>query len=230
VPLLQPTQARLQTYTGKPLTVLGAINIDVQYQKQSATLPLVVVRGSGPMLLGRDGLQKQGIIWTRSVLRVGGTHSFGSEEGRIHLLLGDYKVTINKVAKVDSYPLPRIEDLFATLGKGKTYTKLDLCCLYRWYPRDRIIEEQTPEDSRRSTSTLGSRWIEAETREVPFMLSSEDYLGYVIPSEGLSPNPEKIRAIVDAPAPRDVQQVRSFLSLNYYSQFLPSLSTTLAPL
>ena len=40
-------------------------------------------------------------------------------------ICGDYKVTINKAAKVDSYPLPRIEDLFATLGKGKTYTKLD---------------------------------------------------------------------------------------------------------
>ena len=46
-PLLQPTQTRLQTYTGEPLTVLGAITVDVQYHKQSATLPLVVVLGSG---------------------------------------------------------------------------------------------------------------------------------------------------------------------------------------
>ena len=53
-PLLQPTQARLQTYTGEPLTVLGAITVDVQYHKQSATLSLVVVRGSSPTLLGRD--------------------------------------------------------------------------------------------------------------------------------------------------------------------------------
>ena len=63
------------------------------------------------------------------------------------------------------------------------------------------------------------------------MLSSVDYLGHVISSEGLSPNPEKICAIVDAPALRDVQQLRSFLGLlNYYSKFLPNLSTTLAPL
>ena len=46
-------------------------------------------------------------------------------------ICGDYKVTINKAAKVDSYPLPHIEDLFATLGKGKTYTKLDLAHAYQ---------------------------------------------------------------------------------------------------
>ena len=62
-PLLQPTQARLQTYTGEPLTVLGAITVDVQYHKQSATLSLVVVRGSGPTLLGRDWLQKITLNW-----------------------------------------------------------------------------------------------------------------------------------------------------------------------
>ena len=63
------------------------------------------------------------------------------------------------------------------------------------------------------------------------MLSSVDYLGHVISSEGLSSNPEKLRTIVDAPAPRDVQQLRSFLGLlNYYSKFLPNLFTTLAPL
>ena len=44
---------------------------------------------------------------------------------------GDYKVTNNKAAKVDSYPLPRIEDLFSTLGKEKTYTKLDLAHAYQ---------------------------------------------------------------------------------------------------
>ena len=30
-------------------------------------------------------------------------------------ICGDYKVTVNKVAKLDTYPLHRIEDLFASL-------------------------------------------------------------------------------------------------------------------
>ena len=33
-------------------------------------------------------------------------------------ICGDYKVTINQVAKTDTYPLPRIDDLFASLAGG----------------------------------------------------------------------------------------------------------------
>ena len=41
-------------------------------------------------------------------------------------LCGDYKITINPLLKDYHYPLPRIEDLFAVLGGGEQYTKLDL--------------------------------------------------------------------------------------------------------
>ena len=41
-------------------------------------------------------------------------------------LCGDYKLTVNQVAKLDRYPIPRIEDLYAHLGNGTTYTKLDM--------------------------------------------------------------------------------------------------------
>ena len=41
----------------------------------------------------------------------------------------------------------------------------------------------------------------------------------------------KVRAIVEAPAPQNVSQLKSFLGmLNYYSKFLPNLSSVLAPL
>ena len=38
----------------------------------------------------------------------------------------DYKVTVNCVAKLDRYPLPRIGNLFIMLAGGKSFTKLDL--------------------------------------------------------------------------------------------------------
>ena len=42
---------------------------------------------------------------------------------------------------------------------------------------------------------------------------------------------KKLQAIVDAPAPKDVSQLKSFLGLvNYYSKFLPHLANTLVPL
>ena len=50
-------------------------------------------------------------------------------------ICGDYKVTINQAAKVDTYPLPRIEDL-ASLGRGKLFTKLDLAHAYQQIPLD----------------------------------------------------------------------------------------------
>ena len=46
-------------------------------------------------------------------------------------ICGDYKVTINHAAKVDSYPLPRVGDLFASLGQRKLFSKLDLAHAYQ---------------------------------------------------------------------------------------------------
>ena len=63
-----------------------------------------------------------------------------------------------------------------------------------------------------------------------FMLSSIDYLRHRISADGLQPTKEKVRAISEAPAPLNVTQLRSFLGVvNYYSMFLPNLSTMLAP-
>ena len=42
----------------------------------------------------------------------------------------DYKVTINADLDVDSYPLPKPDELFATLAKGKKFSKLNLSQAY----------------------------------------------------------------------------------------------------
>ena len=41
-------------------------------------------------------------------------------------IYGDYKTTVHQVSKLDSYPIPKVEDLFATLGGGEKLTKLDI--------------------------------------------------------------------------------------------------------
>ena len=45
-------------------------------------------------------------------------------------LCGDYRVPINKAAKVDAYPLPRVKELFAALAGGKYFSKFDMSQAY----------------------------------------------------------------------------------------------------
>ena len=207
-PPLKHTNALLRTYTGERLRILGRISVQVRYQKQEATLGLLVVGGDGPSLLGRDWIGKfrfssclnRGIFHTSSqntLQEILGKHKelFKDELGllkgtlvKIHVhetatplffkpravpyavrekvekelerleklgvieaiqfsewaapvvpvvkgdgsirLCGDYKLTVNRVANLECYPLPRIDDLLASLGKGKMFSKLDLANAY----------------------------------------------------------------------------------------------------
>jgi len=64
-----------------------------------------------------------------------------------------------------------------------------------------------------------------------YFLRWNTYLGHQISQSGLHHTKEKVRAIIKAPAPQNVSQLKSFPGmLNYYSKFLPNLSTVLAPL
>ena len=50
-------------------------------------------------------------------------------------------------------------------------------------------------------------------------------------AEGISPAEDKKHAVLDAPVPQNIPQLRSFLGLvNYYGKFLYKLADTLAPL
>ena len=60
--------------------------------------------------------------------------------------------------------------------------------------------------------------------EIPF-------LGHLVTNQGLKPDPEKVEAIRDMPAPTDVLGVQRFVGFaNYLSRFLPSLSDELEPI
>ena len=60
---LQSSMVQLRTYTGETISVTGEILVKVQSGRQSHTLPLLVVPGQGPSLLGRNWLLKLQLDW-----------------------------------------------------------------------------------------------------------------------------------------------------------------------
>ena len=53
-------------------------------------------------------------------------------------ICGDYKTTVNQVSKLDNYPIPKVEDLLATLGGGEKFTKLDMSQAYQQLQLDEV--------------------------------------------------------------------------------------------
>ena len=78
-------------------------------------------------------------------------------------ICGDFKVTVNPLAKLDRYPIPRIEDLLATLGGGKSFTKLDMGQAYQ------LVELE--ESSKKFTVINTHKGLFEYTR-LPFGISS----------------------------------------------------------
>ena len=203
---LSKPSVTLTTYTGESLEFLGKITVNVRYGSQQLELPLLVTRGSGPDLMGRDWLTHLKLDW-QGVYQVESSNdtltsilekypavfspSLGSLKGskvKIHVkdnaqprfhkarsvpyilramveeeldnlqkenvispiqfsewaapivavvkrsggirICGDYKLTINQASHVETYSLPKVEDLFGGLAGGQTFTKLDLAQAY----------------------------------------------------------------------------------------------------
>ena len=62
-------------------------------------------------------------------------------------------------------------------------------------------------------------------------LSIISSINYIIDVEGIRATPEKVAAITNAPLPKNMQQLLSFLGLlNYCWKFLPNLASIAQPL
>ena len=77
-----------------------------------------------------DRLQREGIIvrvqfseWASPIVLV-------MKPDNSIRICGDYKTTINKASKLDTYPLPKVDDLFSSLAGRKSFTKMDLSHAY----------------------------------------------------------------------------------------------------
>lgn len=64
-------------------------------------------------------------------------------DGKAVRICGDVKLTVSQATKVDKYPVPKIQDLFAKVGGGKKFTKLDLSQAYQQVKLDEASKAYT---------------------------------------------------------------------------------------
>lgn len=207
---LQESTVKLKSYSGEDIPVLGQTQVLVKYNQQEHNLPLLVAKGNGHSLFGRNWLSCVKLNWeeihqvySSSLKTVLDRHSAVFEEGQGKLvgykakitldpqatprfckarpmpyalkakveeeldclttdgiieprqfadwaapivpvlkgdqtvrICGDFKQTINQASKLDRYPIPKIEDLFAGLAGGTVFSKLDLSKAYLQIPLD----------------------------------------------------------------------------------------------
>ena len=224
---LQKSELKLKTYTGEIVTPEGVGEVSVEYRDQSLELPITVVNGHVPNLMGRDWLSRLKLKWeelfpqrvpvqklevSQSVAgllkefpevftdKLGCLRDFKvqipvaedvkpmfckarpvpyamrarveeeldklEDQGvwrRVQYskwaapivpalkdskdplgpirICGDYKMTVNKAAQLDAYPIPNTVDQLAMLAGGEKFTKLDLSQAYQQLELDENSRE-----------------------------------------------------------------------------------------
>lgn len=108
----------------------------------------------------------------------------------------------------------------------------DICLVYI---DDLIIFSRTFDDHLINLKKVFHRLREANVRLKPskcyFVQSKVEYLGHVVSAEGLSPNPNKIKAVQEFPVPTNITGVKAFLGLcNYYRRFVKGFAQIASPL
>ena len=103
------------------------------------------------------------------------------------------------------------------------------------YLDDILISSPTKDAQLRSLEAVLQRLSEAGLRakknKCKFMASTVEFLGHLVNAKCISPLPEKVRAICDAPPPTNTTELKSYLGLiSYYAKVLQNLSNHLAPL
>lgn len=106
------------------------------------------------------------------------------------------------------------------------------CCAYI---DDIIIYSNSEAEHEEHVKTVLERLrkagLQADLKKCEFHVTETKFLGFIIGTDGISTDPEKIAAVVDWKPPRTVKGVQSFLGFcNFYRKFVPEFSRVAKPL
>ncbi|CAN7105471.1 unnamed protein product [Brassica rapa subsp. narinosa] len=96
---------------------------------------------------------------------------------------------------------------------------------------DEFDEESHRKHLRAVLERLREHKLYAKLCKCSFWQKSIGFLGHIVSDQGISVDPEKIRAIKDWPRPRSATEVRSFLGLaGYYRKFVKGFASLAQPM
>lgn len=79
--------------------------------------------------------------------------------------------------------------------------------------------------------TLRQHTIFLKQKKCKFGLTKLKFLGHIVSSQGVSPDPDKVKAVADWPVLQDVHDVQCFMGLcNYFRKFIPGYAQMVRPI
>jgi hypothetical protein len=110
---------------------------------------------------------------------------------------------------------------------------LDICVIV--YLDDILIYSKDPKEHERYLRQVLERLRQyqlfVKKSKCDFFTDTIEYLGYIVVSDGIQPNPKLVQALQDFPWPTTLKEMQSFLDLtNYYRKFIKEFSGIAVPL
>ncbi|RUS70636.1 hypothetical protein EGW08_021603 [Elysia chlorotica] len=104
------------------------------------------------------------------------------------------------------------------------------CCFV--YLDDILVASSSPQEHEADLRRpLAANGLVINTQKCLFGQPTRTFLGHKISQNGITPLPEKVKAITEFPNPNDKKALQRFLGMiNFYHRFLPGIAKCLTPL
>ena len=126
------------------------------------------------------------------------------------------------------------------LNSGSEVFQGSMDLLFSGYPCEIIVDdiliwgttlEEHHEKLKKVLERAGEIQLKLNKSKCQFRVNQVAYVGHLLTSDGVVPDPKKVKAIIEMPAPTDVTGLQRLLGMvNYLSKYIPNYSELTAPL